>query len=135
MPFAECGLAAVAVGSAEAENAATKKWGYINTDGEFVIQPTLELATTFCADLAAVYRDGRYAYINTQGQTQFELAADCLMAGRFTDDGYAILLCDDPDAQSPLYDYVTVIDENGKALHTHRILTVNAELLVYAVTP
>ena len=64
-----------------------------------------------------------------------ELAADCLMAGRFTDDGYALLLCDDPDVESPLYDYVTVIDQNGKALHTKRLLTVSTELLLYAVAP
>ncbi len=135
LPFAQNGLAAVAVSAPTATDPSAMRWGYINEEGEFVIQPTMDYATTFCAGLAAVYRDGTYAYINEQGDIAFTLSPDCLMAGRFTDDGYAILLYDDPGAEDPLYDYVTLIDEKGQVLHTHRLLTVDSELLLYTVTP
>lgn len=135
LPFAENGLAAVAISTKLSDCLTTELWGYINKDGEFVIQPTLEYAATFCADLAAIYRDGVYGYINTEGETLIELPADCLMAGRFTDDGYAVLLYDDPDVQDALYDYVTIIDKSGRALHTQRLLAVDSEILLYAITP
>ena len=58
----------------------------------------------------------------------------CLIAGRFTDDGFAIVLCDDPNEENLLYDYVVIIDAPGKALHTQRVLSLLPALLKYAVT-
>ncbi len=135
LPFAENGLAAVAINDPASADPAAMHWGYINAEGTLVIEPTLDYATTFCAGLAAVYRNGAYAYINEQGESVIELSADCLMAGRFTDDGYALLLCDDPALENPLYDYVIIINENGEAIHTQRLLTIAPALLLYGVTP
>ena len=135
LPFAKNGLAAVAVSTKLSDGLTTDLWGYIDEQGEFVIHPELELATTFCADLAAVYRNGTYVYINEQGESIITLPTDCLMAGRFTDDGYAVLLCGDKNASGALYDYVLIIDGTGRALHTLRVLAVDSEILLYTVTP
>lgn len=44
-------------------------WGFIDTEGRYVIQPTFALAWTFTDGLAPVYaRDGKGGYINRKGQ-------------------------------------------------------------------
>ncbi len=43
------------------------KWGYIDTEGELVIDYTYEDAESFQNGLAAVFTDGKWGYIDTEG--------------------------------------------------------------------
>lgn len=57
--FGENGLARVEVDD---------KWGFINTDGEFVIEPIYDTALSFEDDsVVGVEKDGKWAYIDAQG--------------------------------------------------------------------
>lgn len=48
------------------------KYGYINTDGDFVIEPQFEKADNFKNDIARVRTNGKYGYINTNGKFVIE---------------------------------------------------------------
>lgn len=48
------------------------KWGYMNEDGAWEIQPQFHAATEFSEGLAAVRQGGLYGYITSNGQWQFE---------------------------------------------------------------
>ena len=48
-------------------------WGYINIDGEYVVQPSYEQATSFTGGCAAVYGGGRWQIIDTTGAVRLEL--------------------------------------------------------------
>ena len=48
-------------------------WGYINTDGEYVVQPAYEQATSFVGGYAAVYGGGMWQIIDTSGTVVLEL--------------------------------------------------------------
>ena len=63
LPFSE-GYAAVRNGGV---------WGYINTDGEYAVQPQYEQATGFTGGYAAVYGGGMWQIINTSGEVMLEL--------------------------------------------------------------
>jgi hypothetical protein len=43
-------------------------WGYINKNGEMVIEPQFRRAAMFQDGLASVYIDGRWALINIKGE-------------------------------------------------------------------
>ena len=48
------------------------KYGYINTDGDFVIEPQFEEAEDFKNGIARVRTNGKYGYINTNGKFVIE---------------------------------------------------------------
>ena len=56
------------------------KWGYINTDGEMVIDPIYDSANSFSEGLAAVQSKGRWGYINTKGETVIAFTMDSTFA-------------------------------------------------------
>ncbi len=48
-------------------------WGYINTDGEYVVQPQYEQVSSFVDGYAAVYGGGMWQVINTSGEVVLQL--------------------------------------------------------------
>jgi len=44
-----------------------KEWGYINTEGKWVINPQFEHVNDFSEGLAAVEKDGEWGFIDKQG--------------------------------------------------------------------
>lgn len=64
-------LARAAVG----KNMNNLKWGYIGTDGNWVLQPVYDWVSTFHEGLAAVTKDDRTSYIDQDGNVVLEL--DC----------------------------------------------------------
>ena len=63
LPFSE-GLAAVKNNGL---------WGYIDTNGEYVVQPQYEQATSFTGGCAAVYGGGMWQIIDSSGAVRLEL--------------------------------------------------------------
>ena len=63
LPFSE-GYAAVRVNGL---------WGYVNTDGEFAVQPAYSQATSFVGGYAAVYGGGMWQIIDTTGTVRLQL--------------------------------------------------------------
>lgn len=83
--FTEDGYAAVCRGG---------KWGFVDTEGEVVIDYAYEDAESFRNGFAAVYTDGKWGYIDTEGNLvitpQFETAT------HFTKEGTAaVKACED----------------------------------------
>ena len=78
--LSEDGLIAVAKGG---------KWGFINTDGEVVIEPQYEKAGSFSNGLAAVCKDGKWGFINQDNEvvipcqftevTRFNVNGSCMV--------------------------------------------------------
>lgn len=60
-------------------------WGYVNTDGEIIIEPQYETARSFSGGLAAVEKDGRWGFINGEGHVVIE--PQFTAAGYFTGSG------------------------------------------------
>lgn len=46
----------------------TRKWGYIDRSGKWVVKPQYEFADDFSEGLAGVVSDGKYGFINRQGE-------------------------------------------------------------------
>ena len=44
------------------------KWGYINKNGEFIIEPQFDNADNFSEGYACVELDGKWGYINNKGK-------------------------------------------------------------------
>lgn len=44
------------------------KWGYVDTNGEIVLEPQWDSSSEFHDGLAAAEKDGLYGYINTTGK-------------------------------------------------------------------
>lgn len=63
LPFSE-GFAAVKINGL---------WGYVDTTGEFVVQPQYSEATSFTGGCAAVYGGGMWQVIDTTGAVRLEL--------------------------------------------------------------
>lgn len=79
-----CASSAVACQTGRAEDTASKKWGFINVKGEFLVKPQFISAGNFSNGLApvqvAVKRDGgtdeRWGFINKQGEMVIEARFD-----------------------------------------------------------
>ncbi len=56
------------------------KWGFVNTKGETVIEPSFENAKSFSNGIAAVCSDGKWGFIDTDGKVAIDY--------QFTDVGY-----------------------------------------------
>ena len=63
------------------------KIGYINKNGEWVIEPIFDKAKAFVNGLAPVFKDGKWGYINTKGETV--IAFKFKDAEIFSNDGLA----------------------------------------------
>lgn len=48
-------------------------WGYVNTSGEYIVQPQYSQATSFVGGYAAVYGGGMWQIIDTTGAVRLEL--------------------------------------------------------------
>ena len=48
------------------------RWGFVNLDGDVVVEPQYENAKSFSNGLAAVCKDGKWGYINKRGQLVVE---------------------------------------------------------------
>ena len=46
---------------------ADKEWGYINTDGKWVVNPQFDHVNDFYNGLAAVEKDGEWGFIDKEG--------------------------------------------------------------------
>ena len=63
------------------------KWGFVDAEGELVIDYTYENAESFGNGLAAVYTDGKWGYIDMDGN--LIIAPQFLAATRFSKSGTA----------------------------------------------
>lgn len=68
------------------------KWGFIDPDSKFRIEPQFEAARSFSDGLAAVRREGKWGYVDSTGQwiiqPQFHAADDFSDSLALTDIGY-----------------------------------------------
>ena len=72
------------------------KWGFVNTAGKTVIEPTYENAKSFSKGLAAVCKNGKWGFINNSN----ELVIDYQFAGAdyFNSNGSCMVRYDAPEA-------------------------------------
>lgn len=56
------------------------KWGFVNSDGETIVEPAYEGARSFSNGLAAVKKDGKWGFINSEGNVVIDF--------QFSDAGY-----------------------------------------------
>jgi len=75
------------------------KHGFIDADGEIVIQPIYDYAKSFHNGLAPVCRDHRYFYIDKQGKEVIALPPDCCDACEFREGLAAVALGGQPDVK------------------------------------
>lgn len=55
------------------------KWGFVDTAGNFVIEPQYEAAKSFSLNLGAVCMDGLWGYVNTSGEVRIPCQfTDCM---------------------------------------------------------
>ena len=78
------------------------KYGCINEDFEWVVDPVFDRIGSFCHDLAPVDKDGKDGYIDSKGHYAIELQD--FSAGEFTPWGYAVVSVDGKES---------VIDTSG----------------------
>lgn len=86
------------------------EYGYINKDGEIIIEPVYDSAETFCNGYARVTVDDKIGYVDTNGnmiiEPQYDKATD------FYADGYAIVALEYEEHE---YKYA-IIDTEGNYL-------------------
>jgi hypothetical protein len=87
-PFFSDGLASVMFSSAFPKSqllmSVSAKYGYINQNGDTVIEPTYDKAFAFVKGLALVEKDGKYGFINKNGEVVIPLIYDSL--SQFSED-------------------------------------------------
>ena len=66
------------------------KWGYVDTNGEIVLEPQWDSSSEFHDGLAAAEKDGLYGYINTTGK--FVIPPQWDYAGAFDDSGLGYIV-------------------------------------------
>ena len=97
------GLTAVLVG---------EKWGFINMQGEMVIEPQFDSPGKFYQGLYAVNKDGKYWFINTKGETVTEPAPGAAM---FFTENYCVVRKYDLDEEgNPVNFRSAFINADGK---------------------
>lgn len=99
-------------GLAVAMDPQTEKYGFVDENGVFVIEPVFEGATGFCSNgLASVVFNGKYGYINSNGGVVIPFEYD--YAERFTDYNCAVVGESDKEGESYQdYDYGLINDSN-----------------------
>ena len=99
------------------------KWGFINKQGEWVIDPQLELAGNFHEGLACAEVNGIYGYVDKDGkwviQPKFQICSDFKngMASGFLREGKSGLI--DKSGNwiiQPQYSFAGPFDSNGRAM-------------------
>ena len=68
------------------------KWGFVDKDGEKVINPQYEDARSFANGFAAVKKNGLWGFINTEGKIVIEFQFDG--ARDFNSNGCVFVLTD-----------------------------------------
>ncbi|MDR2790902.1 MAG: WG repeat-containing protein [Campylobacteraceae bacterium] len=63
------------------------QWGYMNDNGEVVIEPQFENAFAFADGFAVVKKEGKYGFINRKGKFALPLPFDYI--GSFSQSGFA----------------------------------------------
>jgi len=105
------GLVAVKVG---------EKWGFINMEGQMVIEPQFEGLGKFYQGVYAVNKDGNYSFINTKGETVLEPTPG--FATYFTEDHCIIMgsrtVTENEDGTSQIQTsmYRALIDASGEVV-------------------
>lgn len=66
------------------------KWGYVDTNGDIVLEPQWDSSSEFYDGLAAAEKDGLYGYINTTGE--FVIPPQWDYAGAFDDSGLGYIV-------------------------------------------
>jgi len=96
------------------------KWGYVDTNGKFVITPQFDEAATFSEDLALVQHNEKFGYIGTDGH--FVVKPKYYDAG-FFEEGFAWVMTKKPfnlfgtaKYGVPLFARFTYIDRTGKEI-------------------
>lgn len=69
------------------------KWGYVDIDGNIVIEPRFEKAKSFSGDLAAIQLNGKWGFIDTKGEVVIE--PQFLDADYFNDSGACMVSLED----------------------------------------
>lgn len=70
---------------------------FLNSKGEIVVKPDVDSTIRFSEDLALVYKDGKYGYIDKQGKVVIPLPI-CFCPG--FSQGYAIVSLNSPLAEN-----------------------------------
>ena len=89
-----------------------EKWGFINMQGEMVVEPQFDNPGKFYQGLYAVNKDGKYWFINTKG----EAVTDPLpgTAGFFTENYCVVRKYDLDEGGNPVNFRSAFIDADGK---------------------
>ena len=66
------------------------KWGYINTEGEILLEPKYAMAKSYSQGVAAICMDGKWGYINKNGEMVID--AQFNAADYMNDDGGCFVL-------------------------------------------
>lgn len=97
------GLACVKVGD---------KWGFINQQGEMVIEPQFDSRGKFYQGVFAVNKDGKYGFIDTTGQWVTELKEG--YASFFTEGYCVVRLVETNDQGEVVSGRMVLIDDTGE---------------------
>jgi hypothetical protein len=96
------------------------KWGYVDTNGQFVIAPQFDEATSFSEGLAVVQQNKKFGYIGSDGH--FAIQPKYYAAGPFKE-GFAWVMTKKAfnlfgtgEAGMPLFARFTYIDRTGKEI-------------------
>jgi hypothetical protein len=96
------------------------KWGYVDTNGKFVIAPQFDNARSFSEGLAAVEQNNKFGYIDTEGYLVIQ--AKYQEVGPFRE-GFAWVMTKKPfnlfgtgEYGIPLFARFTYIDRTGKEI-------------------
>ena len=79
------------------------KWGFVDKNGDIVLEPQYEDARSFCNGFAAVKVDGLWGYINAEGQ--MVIVNTFVDAKDFTASGTAFVMVEDEWELLKLYKY------------------------------
>lgn len=72
---------------AAVQDSETKKYGFIDTAGKYVISPIYEYACNFSEGLAFVQKDNKVGFINTKGEFAIELGNAISLKTDYSSDG------------------------------------------------
>lgn len=76
-----------------------EKWGFVNLDGEVVIEPAYEEARSFSCGLAAVRKDGKWGFIDPENELVIDYQFDD--ADYFNPDGRCFVFALTPQYSGP----------------------------------
>ena len=106
-----------------------RKWGYINVEGEFEIEPKFEMASYFSEGVAPVYIGdelaGEWSYIDQKGNIVFTLPEEYSYPGSFSE-GLATFVWEEKEGEGAfgyldkkgdvVIDPILLMDMNSKEM-------------------